>query len=96
MSGDGSASQTDGKPAPAFSGITLDNKIITLDQFRGKLAHDLRARIGSADDDRELSEALDRWELSLFAEDIAEEWSALDAQDQLDTVLKAIDASWPK
>ena len=40
-----------------------------LDQFRGKLAHDLRARIGSADDDRELSEALDRWELSLFAEE---------------------------
>jgi superfamily II DNA or RNA helicase len=28
-------------------------------------------------------------QLSLFPEDIAEEWSALDAQDQLDTVLKA-------
>src|ERR1019366_316244 len=28
-------------------------------------------------------------QLSLFPEDITEEWSALDAQDQLDTVLKA-------
>lgn len=28
-------------------------------------------------------------QLSLFPEDIAEEWSALDSQDQLDTVLKA-------
>jgi hypothetical protein len=40
-----------------------------LDQFRGKLAHDLRARITLADDDRELAEALDRWELSLFAQE---------------------------
>jgi hypothetical protein len=40
-----------------------------LDQFRGKLAHDLRARIAQADEDRELAEALDRWELSLFAQE---------------------------
>jgi cytochrome oxidase Cu insertion factor (SCO1/SenC/PrrC family) len=25
-----------GKPAPAFSGVTLDGKTVTLDQFRGK------------------------------------------------------------
>jgi hypothetical protein len=40
-----------------------------LDQFRGKLAHDLRARIAAADEDRALAEALDRWELSLFAQE---------------------------
>jgi hypothetical protein len=40
-----------------------------LDQFRGKLAQDLRARIDVADEDRELAEALDRWELSLFAQE---------------------------
>jgi hypothetical protein len=40
-----------------------------LDQFRGKLAQDLRARIAAVDDDRELAEALDRWELSLFAQE---------------------------
>jgi hypothetical protein len=40
-----------------------------LDQFRGKLAQDLLARIAVADEDRELAEALDRWELSLFAQE---------------------------
>jgi hypothetical protein len=38
-----------------------------LDPFRGKLARDLLERISIADEDPELAEALDRWELSLFA-----------------------------
>jgi hypothetical protein len=37
-----------------------------LDTFRGGLAADLLSRLGTADDDPELGEALDRWELSLF------------------------------
>ena len=37
-----------------------------LDSFRGGLAADLLARRGGADDDPDLGEALDRWELSLF------------------------------
>ena len=37
-----------------------------LDSFRGGLAADLLARLGAADDDPDLGEALDRWELSLF------------------------------
>jgi hypothetical protein len=37
-----------------------------LDSFRGALAADLRARLGAADEDPDLGEALDRWELSLF------------------------------
>src|SRR5881398_1076654 len=37
-----------------------------LDSFRGALAADLLAELGSADDDPELGEAIDRWELSLF------------------------------
>jgi hypothetical protein len=40
-----------------------------LDAFRARLASDLLARLGRADDDPELAEALDRWELSLFAEE---------------------------
>ena len=32
----GDTASGDGKPAPAFSGVTLDKKAITLDQFRGK------------------------------------------------------------
>ena len=37
-----------------------------LDQFRGRLAAELLGRLSLADDDPELGEALDRWELSLF------------------------------
>lgn len=37
-----------------------------LDVFRARLVRDLRQRLTIADDDPELGEALDRWELSLF------------------------------
>jgi hypothetical protein len=37
-----------------------------LDPFRGRLAADLIERLALADEDPELGEALDRWELSLF------------------------------
>jgi len=37
-----------------------------LDSFRAGLAADLLPRLALADEDRELGEALDRWELSLF------------------------------
>jgi hypothetical protein len=37
-----------------------------LDSFRAGLARDLLGRLALADDDPELGEALDRWELSLF------------------------------
>jgi hypothetical protein len=40
-----------------------------LDQVRGRVAADLRSKLTLADTDRELGEALDRWELSLFAEE---------------------------
>jgi hypothetical protein len=40
-----------------------------LDAFRARLASDLLARLGRAEDDPELAEALDRWELSLFADE---------------------------
>ena len=40
-----------------------------LDSFRGPLAAELLARLGLADADTHLAEALDRWELSLFQHD---------------------------
>jgi hypothetical protein len=40
-----------------------------LDKVRAKLAADLRERLVLADEDRELGESLDRWELSLFSEE---------------------------
>jgi hypothetical protein len=40
-----------------------------LDKIRARLAADLRGKLTQADTDRELGEALDRWELSLFSEE---------------------------
>ncbi|MFL5964186.1 MAG: hypothetical protein ACJ757_14970 [Gaiellaceae bacterium] len=40
-----------------------------LDKVRARLAADLREKLTLADSDRELGEALDRWELSLFSEE---------------------------
>jgi len=40
-----------------------------LDAVRARLTTDLRERLMLADGDRDLAEALDRWELSLFAEE---------------------------
>lgn len=40
-----------------------------LDAFRGELAGELLARLGAADADPALADALDRWELSLFQND---------------------------
>src|SRR4029077_3839577 len=40
-----------------------------LDPWRGKLAADLLERLVEAEDDAELGEALERWELSLFEDD---------------------------
>ena len=54
-----------------------------LDSFRATLAADLLVELGSADDDAELGEAIDRWALSLFqdgpfqAEQLRESLSAL-------------------
>jgi hypothetical protein len=41
---------------------------IRLDSIRGGVARELRGQLAAADEDRELGEALDRWELSLFQE----------------------------
>ncbi len=64
---------------------------IRLDSLRGRLAADLRARLPLADDDRELAEALDRWELSLFAE---EPFRSAQLHDALTALLGAGDGAW--
>ena len=40
-----------------------------LDPFRASVASDVRVRLGTADDDANLGDALDRWELALFQSD---------------------------
>jgi hypothetical protein len=62
-----------------------------LDSLRGRLAADLRERLTLADADRELAEALDRWELSLFAE---EPFRSAQVRDALTALLGGGDGAW--
>jgi len=62
-----------------------------LDQVRGSLAADLRARIAAADDDPELGEALDRWELSLFQ---GEPFRSEQLRESLGALLGGTDGLW--
>ena len=64
---------------------------IRLDALRGRLAADLRERLPLADDDRELAEALDRWELSLFAD---EPFRSGQVRDALTALLGGGDGAW--
>ncbi len=64
---------------------------VRLDSFRGRLAHDLLERIASADDDPELAEALERWELSLFA---AEPFRSEQLRESLGALLGGNDGLW--
>ncbi len=64
---------------------------IRLDALRGRLAADLRERLPLADEDRELAEALDRWELSLFAD---EPFRSAQVHDALASLLGAGDGPW--
>ena len=64
---------------------------IRLDVFRGGVAKLLRERLALAEDDRELGEALDRWELSLFQD---APFRAEQLRSALDALLGAGDGSW--
>jgi hypothetical protein len=64
---------------------------IRLDAVRGRLAADLRGRLSLADGDRELGESLDRWELSLFADEPFRSSQVLDA---LTALLGGGDGGW--
>jgi hypothetical protein len=64
---------------------------VRLDSLRGRLAADLRERLALADGDRELAEALDRWELSLFA---GEPFRSGQVRDALTALLGSGDGLW--
>src|SRR5204863_7280327 len=52
------------RPVLPIAGTQPEGEPTRLDRFRGRLAADLRERLGDADADPELGGALDRWELS--------------------------------
>jgi hypothetical protein len=62
-----------------------------LDQFRGGLARDLRARLRLADEDVELGEALDRWELAQFQ---GEPFRSEQQRESLTALLGGPDGPW--
>src|SRR5690348_1723634 len=62
-----------------------------LDAVRARLAADLRERLPLADADRQLAEALDRWELSLFAD---EPFRSAQAREALTALLGGGDGPW--
>jgi hypothetical protein len=64
---------------------------IRLDAVRARVAADLRERLPLADEDRELAEALDRWELSLFAD---EPFRSGQVRDALTALLGSGDGAW--
>ena len=59
--------------------------------FRAQLASDLLERLGGAEEDPELAEALDRWELSLFAE---EPFRSEQLRESLTALLGGPDGVW--
>jgi hypothetical protein len=62
-----------------------------LDSFRGALAADLLPRLAAADDDPDLGEALDRWELSLFQDG---PFQAEQLRESLVALLGGTDGVW--
>jgi hypothetical protein len=62
-----------------------------LDPFRATVAADLRVRLGAADDDAKLGDALDRWELALFQ---SEPFRGEQLRHALDAALGEGDGVW--
>jgi hypothetical protein len=62
-----------------------------LDKIRARLAADLRGKLTLADSDRELGEALDRWELSLFSD---EPFRSAQVRESLTCLLGADGGAW--
>jgi hypothetical protein len=78
-------------PILPIAGTQPRGDAIRLDALRGRLAADLRARLTLADDDRALGEALDRWELSLFAE---EPFRSAQVRESLRSLLGGDSGDW--
>jgi hypothetical protein len=62
-----------------------------LDKIRARLAADLRGKLTLADTDRQLGEALDRWELSLFSE---EPFRSAQVRESLTCLLGEDEGTW--
>jgi hypothetical protein len=79
------------RPVLPIAGTQPGGEPIRLDAFRGRLASDLRSKLVAADEDPELAEALDRWELSLFQ---GEPFRSEQLRESLAALLGGADGLW--
>ncbi|MGI8421204.1 MAG: hypothetical protein ACR2MU_02935, partial [Gaiellaceae bacterium] len=79
------------RPILPIAGTKPEGEETRLDRFRGRLAGDLLERLALADEDPELGEALDRWELSLFQ---AEPFRSEQLREALSALLGENDGLW--
>ena len=79
------------KPVLPIAAAQPDGEPTRLDPFRGRLAAELLERLALADEDPELGEALDRWELSLFQSGASREEGLREA---LTALLGGTDGVW--
>jgi hypothetical protein len=79
------------RPVVPIAGTQPAGDPTRLDRFRARLAGDVLARLELADDDPELGEALDRWELSLFQ---AEPFRSEQLREALVALLGGSDGLW--
>ncbi|MEX2211212.1 MAG: hypothetical protein WD689_05555 [Gaiellaceae bacterium] len=79
------------RPVVPIAATVPAGEATRLDQFRGGLAHDLLERLALCDEDPDLSEALDRWELSLFQ---SEPYRAEQLRESLTALLGGTDGLW--
>jgi hypothetical protein len=79
------------KPMLPIAAAQPGGEATRLDPFRGRLAAELLERLPLADEDPELGEALDRWELSLFQSGSSREEQLREA---LTALLGGMDGVW--
>jgi hypothetical protein len=79
------------RPVLPISATQPGGEPTRLDAFRARLASDLLGRLGAADADPELGEALDRWELSLFQD---EPFRSEQLRESLTALLGGTDGLW--
>jgi hypothetical protein len=79
------------RPVLPIAATQPEGEATRLDQFRGRLARDLRERLGDAEADPELAEALDRWELALFQ---LEPFRGEQVRQSLSALLGGTDGLW--
>jgi hypothetical protein len=79
------------RPVLPIAAAEPPGEAVRLDAARGRLAGEIFGRLADADDDPELAESVDRWELSLFQE---EPFRTEQLREALAALLGAADGLW--